>query len=117
MSWLVVAPHPRNSPEKVDNMSVSYVGAPDFLTVPKDKFELAANVGILGVDFPLNFKLSFLDQRRVFGFAVVGKQNIRLKSTGIVVWVTKCFGHDFDEEFYTFEELFRLVADKKVICV
>lgn len=106
-----------NGQAQGDTMNVSYFNGPDFLTTPEDKYDLAANIAILGVDAPREFKLKAVDQRKIFGFNLFGGQNIRIEETGVTVWVSKCFGHDYDAGFFSFERLFELVQEKKRIYI
>ncbi len=98
-------------------MKLSYFPGPDFLATPESKYDLAANIAVLGLDAPKEFKLTAINQRKIFGFNLFGGQNIRIEETGVTVWVSKCFGHDYDAEFFSFERLFELAQEKKRIYI
>lgn len=81
-----------------------------------NKYEIASIATINNLDDNENHKLTAAQQKAIFGFAVVGRKDVRFNSEGqgtVTVGRTVCT--DYSSRTYTYEEFAQAINDRQQV--
>lgn len=93
------------------NLTLDSAGAPEHTTYMIDKYQIAANVALAGLD-GFNGRLTAKQQRAIFGANVFGKKVVKIDASNqgrVIGSFSVCFGTDRSHFEKSFEEIAKAV--------